>query len=152
MSPITITALVIFAITYILMMAFQKIRPYVAVASAIIFIALGIVAAVNPGRKPHTNRCECKHYRHRYSSKRRLRSQEYYLHEIRHTVHPCSSNHRIPSSLDNLGIKRFILKPSNARLFVFLTYYLPYRIDFQKACQYNKIRAFNSKTKEAKKY
>ncbi len=48
MSPITITALVIFAITYILMMAFQKIRPYVAVASAIIFIALGIVAAVNP--------------------------------------------------------------------------------------------------------
>lgn len=48
MSPITITALVIFAITYILMMAFQKIRPHVAVASAIIFIALGIVSAVNP--------------------------------------------------------------------------------------------------------
>ncbi len=48
MSPITITALVIFAITYIIMMAFQKIRPYVAVASAVIFIALGIIASVNP--------------------------------------------------------------------------------------------------------
>ncbi len=48
MSPITITALVIFAVTYILMMAFQKIRPYVAVGSAVIFIALGIIATVNP--------------------------------------------------------------------------------------------------------
>ncbi|MBQ2775826.1 MAG: arsenic transporter [Clostridia bacterium] len=48
MSPITITALVIFAITYIIMMAFQKIRPYVAVGSAVIFIALGIIASVNP--------------------------------------------------------------------------------------------------------
>lgn len=48
MSPITITALVIFAVTYLLMMAFQKIRPHVTVASALIFIALGIVAAVNP--------------------------------------------------------------------------------------------------------
>lgn len=48
MSPITITALVIFAVTYILMMAFQKIRPHVTVASALIFIALGIISAVNP--------------------------------------------------------------------------------------------------------
>lgn len=48
MSPITITALVIFAVTYLLMMAFQKIRPHVTVASALIFIVLGIVAAVNP--------------------------------------------------------------------------------------------------------
>lgn len=48
MSPITITALVIFAITYILMMAFQKIRPYVAVGSAVIFIALGIISAASP--------------------------------------------------------------------------------------------------------
>ncbi len=48
MSPITITALVIFAITYILMMAFQKIRPYVTAGSAIVFIALGIIAVADP--------------------------------------------------------------------------------------------------------
>ena len=48
MSPITITALAIFALTYVLMLAFQKIRPYVTVGSAIIFIALGIMASVNP--------------------------------------------------------------------------------------------------------
>jgi len=48
MSPITITALVIFAITYILMLAFQKIRPYVTVGSALIFVALGIIASANP--------------------------------------------------------------------------------------------------------
>ncbi len=48
MSPITITALVIFAITYILMLAFQKIRPYVTVASALVFVALGAVAAFSP--------------------------------------------------------------------------------------------------------
>ena len=45
MSSITITALVLFATTYILMMAFQKIRPYVAVASAVIFVVLGTIAA-----------------------------------------------------------------------------------------------------------
>ena len=48
MSPITITALIIFASTYILMLAFQKIRPYITVTSAIIFVALGIIATVNP--------------------------------------------------------------------------------------------------------
>lgn len=48
MSPITITALVIFAVTYILMLAFQKIRPYVTVGSALIFVALGIISSVNP--------------------------------------------------------------------------------------------------------
>ncbi len=48
MSPITITALVIFAVTYILMLAFQKIRPHITVASALIFVALGIIAAVSP--------------------------------------------------------------------------------------------------------
>lgn len=47
MSPITITALVIFAVTYVLMLAFQKIRPHVTVASALIFIVLGVVAAAN---------------------------------------------------------------------------------------------------------
>ncbi len=48
MSPITITALAIFAVTYILMMAFQKIRPYVAVGSAVIFVVLGTIATMNP--------------------------------------------------------------------------------------------------------
>ncbi len=48
MSPITITALVIFAVTYVLMLAFQKIRPHVTVASAIIFVVLGIISVVNP--------------------------------------------------------------------------------------------------------
>lgn len=48
MSQITLAALIIFAITYILMMAFQKIRPYVAVTSAIIFVILGIIASKNP--------------------------------------------------------------------------------------------------------
>lgn len=48
MSPITITALVLFAITYVLMLAFQKIRPYVTVGSAIVFVVLGIIASVSP--------------------------------------------------------------------------------------------------------
>ncbi len=48
MAPITITALILFGITYIMMLAFQKIRPHVTVVSALIFIALGIISAVNP--------------------------------------------------------------------------------------------------------
>ncbi|MBR3755303.1 MAG: arsenic transporter [Clostridia bacterium] len=48
MSPVTTTALVLFAITYVLMLAFQKIRPYITVGSAIIFVALGIIASVSP--------------------------------------------------------------------------------------------------------
>ena len=48
MNPITITALILFAVTYMLMMAFQKIRPYVAIGSALIFISLGIIASVSP--------------------------------------------------------------------------------------------------------
>lgn len=48
MSPITITALVLFAATYIMMMAFQKIRPYITVTSAVIFVILGTVASANP--------------------------------------------------------------------------------------------------------
>lgn len=48
MSPITITALVLFAVTYIMMLAFQKIRPYITVGSALIFVALGVVASVSP--------------------------------------------------------------------------------------------------------
>lgn len=48
MNPITITALILFAVTYILMMAFQKIRPYVAIGSALIFIAFGVIASASP--------------------------------------------------------------------------------------------------------
>ncbi len=48
MPQITIAALVIFALTYVLMMAFQKIRPHVAVTSALVFIVLGIIAVAKP--------------------------------------------------------------------------------------------------------
>ena len=48
MSQITIVALVIFAITYLLMMIFQKIRPYIVGVSALIFVALGTIATVKP--------------------------------------------------------------------------------------------------------
>lgn len=48
MSKITIVALILFAITYVLMLAFQKIRPHIVVTSAVVFVALGTVAAVNP--------------------------------------------------------------------------------------------------------
>lgn len=45
MSTITIIALVLFAITYVLMLASQKYRPYVTTVCAILFVALGAVAA-----------------------------------------------------------------------------------------------------------
>lgn len=48
MSQITIVALVIFAITYLLMMVFQKIRPYIVAISALLFIVLGVLSAYNP--------------------------------------------------------------------------------------------------------
>ncbi len=48
MSQITIVALGIFAVTYILMMIFQKIRPYIVGVSALIFVVLGIIAAAKP--------------------------------------------------------------------------------------------------------
>lgn len=48
MSPITITALIIFAVTYILMLTFQKIRPHITVTSTIIFVVLGVITTVNP--------------------------------------------------------------------------------------------------------
>ncbi len=48
MSPITIAALVIFAATYILMLALPKIRPVITVCSALIFVALGVVATYAP--------------------------------------------------------------------------------------------------------
>ncbi len=38
-----IIALIIFIITYILMLAFQKYRPYIALSSALVFVILGIL-------------------------------------------------------------------------------------------------------------
>lgn len=48
MNQITLVALVIFAITYVLMMIFQKIRPHIVAVSALIFVGLGIISAVKP--------------------------------------------------------------------------------------------------------
>ena len=48
MDKITVAALIIFAVTYILMLAFQKIRPYVTIGSAVIFVCLGLVAQFSP--------------------------------------------------------------------------------------------------------
>jgi len=41
MEHSTIFALILFAVTYVLMFSFQKIRPHVAVISAVIFVAVG---------------------------------------------------------------------------------------------------------------
>lgn len=41
MSNLTIFALALFIVTYVLMFSFQKIRPYVAIASAAIFVVVG---------------------------------------------------------------------------------------------------------------
>ena len=46
MAPITIVALIIFAITYVLMLIFQKIRPHIVAVSALIFVALGVIASL----------------------------------------------------------------------------------------------------------
>ncbi len=43
MNTLTIFALALFAVTYVLMFAFQKIRPYVAVVSAILFVVVGSI-------------------------------------------------------------------------------------------------------------
>lgn len=48
MSQITLVALILFAITYVLMLAFQKIRPHIVVVSAVVFVTLGVIASVNP--------------------------------------------------------------------------------------------------------
>ncbi len=48
MAKITIVALIIFAITYLLMMIFQKIRPHIVAVSALIFVGLGIIAGIKP--------------------------------------------------------------------------------------------------------
>lgn len=48
MSSITIAALIIFAATYVLMLALPKIRPVITVCSALIFVVLGIIAASKP--------------------------------------------------------------------------------------------------------
>ena len=41
MNALMITTLVIFVITYALMFAFQKIRPYVALGAAALFVIIG---------------------------------------------------------------------------------------------------------------
>lgn len=41
METVTLFALILFAVTYVVMMAFQKIRPYVALASAVVYVAVG---------------------------------------------------------------------------------------------------------------
>ena len=38
-----IIAIVLFALTYILMLTFSKIRPYIALSSAVLFIATGML-------------------------------------------------------------------------------------------------------------
>ena len=42
MQEITVVSLIIFAVTYVLMMVFQKARPYIAAASAVVFVLLGV--------------------------------------------------------------------------------------------------------------
>ncbi|HBL40875.1 MAG TPA: arsenic transporter, partial [Ruminococcaceae bacterium] len=49
MQPITLIALILFGITYVLMMALQKVRPYIALGSALIFVVLGAVQIFAPG-------------------------------------------------------------------------------------------------------
>ncbi len=41
MQTVTLFALILFAVTYVVMMAFQKIRPHAAVVSALIFVIVG---------------------------------------------------------------------------------------------------------------
>ncbi len=48
MGQITFVALVIFAITYVLMLVFQKTRPYIVGVSALIFVGLGVIASPKP--------------------------------------------------------------------------------------------------------
>lgn len=47
MNPATIISLIIFAVTYVLMLAFQKIRPHIVIASALIFIILGSTGVIS---------------------------------------------------------------------------------------------------------
>ncbi|MBQ5968673.1 MAG: arsenic transporter [Clostridia bacterium] len=49
MPTITIIALALFAATYIVMIVSQKLRPYAAVTSAVVFIVLGLVSMLKPG-------------------------------------------------------------------------------------------------------
>ena len=47
MTETTIISLIIFAITYVLMLAFQKIRPHIVVTSALIFVILGSIGVLD---------------------------------------------------------------------------------------------------------
>ena len=44
-----ILAIVLFALTYVLMLIFGKIRPYIALGSAVLFIATGMLPLVEIG-------------------------------------------------------------------------------------------------------
>lgn len=48
MQTITLIALILFAITYLLLMTLQKIRPHIAVCGAIVFVGLGIFSMLKP--------------------------------------------------------------------------------------------------------
>ena len=48
MNTTTVTALVLFAITYILIFALEKARPYIALASAAVFVIIGLTGLL-PG-------------------------------------------------------------------------------------------------------
>ena len=52
MQTITLIALILFAITYLLLMTLQKIRPHIAVCGAIVFIGLGIFSMLKPDAFP----------------------------------------------------------------------------------------------------
>ena len=41
MNSLTVFALVLFDVTYVLMFSLQKLRPYIAVTSALIFVVVG---------------------------------------------------------------------------------------------------------------
>ena len=43
MNQLTVFALVLFVVTYVIMFTFQKIRPYAAIASALIFVVVGSI-------------------------------------------------------------------------------------------------------------
>lgn len=49
MQTVTLIALIIFAVTYVLMMSLQKLRPYIAVAGALVFVGMGVFQFFRPG-------------------------------------------------------------------------------------------------------
>lgn len=52
-----IPALIVFVITYVLMLAFQKYRPYIALTSALVFVAMGYAGLFPAHRRALHARC-----------------------------------------------------------------------------------------------